>query len=391
MNSPRPAPSFNRSPSNCAATWTSSIASWGFDGGLAADRVPCREPTADNTLHSTWPASRGDSASGCWSAATHWRHSGHIRGGRCGRGAGRPGRCLTTEITVPLVLLAVLLFCAAVQTNVAEIRSIGARPWALLTGTLAVWIAPALLVWAASWLVPLFLDRASTVGLLVGLALVASMPVANSSVGWTELARGNLALSLALVLLTIFLSPWVTPWLLGWLRLTLTAADQTSFQTLIDSFSGEFFIIWVVLPTAAGLACRHSLGKDRVAALASWWTLASVGSLLLLNYANAAIALPEVLQQSRATVLATTALLATAISAVGLAAGWLVARWLRLDGPTQLALMFGLGMKHTGLALLLAGAVLANERLAILVIVLATLAQHLLAGLVQWRSRLAES
>ena len=56
---------------------------------------------------------------------------------------------------------------------------------------------------------------------------------------------------------------------------------------------------------------------------------------------------------------------------------------MRLDAETRLALMFGLGMKHTGLALLLAGAVLAHERLAILMIVLATLAQHLLAGLVQ--------
>jgi hypothetical protein len=47
-------------------------------------------------------------------------------------------------------------------------------------------------------------------------------------------------------------------------------------------------------------------------------------------------------------------------------------------------------MKHTGLALLLAGAVLAEERLAILMIVLATLAQHLLAGLVQLRQSPSE-
>jgi predicted Na+-dependent transporter len=51
---------------------------------------------------------------------------------------------------------------------------------------------------------------------------------------------------------------------------------------------------------------------------------------------------------------------------------------------TRSALMFGLSMKHTGLALILAGAVLANQPLAILMIVLATLVQHLLAGIVQW-------
>jgi BASS family bile acid:Na+ symporter len=235
--------------------------------------------------------------------------------------------------------------------------------------------------------VPYVVDQEATAGLLVGLALVASMPVANSSVGWTQLVRGNLALSLALVLVTIFLCPWVTPRLLGWLRLALSSPDPSLFQALIDSFSGAFFIIWVVLPTAAGLACRHSLGGERVAAMAPALTAASVASLLMLNYVNAALALPEVVKHSPLSVLLTTAALAAALSAVGLLAGWLIARAMRLDAETRLALMFGLGMKHTGLALLLAGAVLTHERLAIFMIVLATLAQHLLAGVVQWWTR----
>jgi BASS family bile acid:Na+ symporter len=319
----------------------------------------------------------------CYLLAAAWPLPGRaMRGWRW-----TPSGLSAAEFTLPLVLLALLLFCAAVQTDVAQIRAVGSRPWALVCGTFAVWIAPALLVIVAAAILPLVVDEASTAGLLVGLALVASMPVANSSVGWTQLVRGNLALSLALVLVTIFLCPWVTPWMLGWLRLTLSDPNQAHFQTLIDSFSGAFFIIWVVLPTAAGLACRHALGKDRVVGIAGWLTITSVASLLLLNYANAALALPEVLQQSRVSVLITTAALAVALSAVGLAAGWLAARLMRLDAETRLALMFGLSMKHTGLALLLTGAVLANERLAILMIVLATLAQHLLAGLVQWRTR----
>jgi len=301
-----------------------------------------------------------------------------------------PSSLPAAEFTLPLVLLALLLFCAAVQTDVSQIRAISSRPWALVWGTLVVWLAPALLVLAAAIFVPLVVDGKSTAGLLVGLALVASMPVANSSVGWSQLVGGNLALSLALVLLTIFLCPWVTPWLLSWFRLTLSTPDQAYVQTLIDNFSGAFFIFWVVMPTAAGLACRHALGTIRVAAITSWLTLTSVTSLLLLNYLNAALALPDVVQQSRISVLATTVVLAAALSAVGIAAGWLVARLMRLDASTRLSLMFGLGMKHTGLALLLVGAVLAEQRLAILMIVLATLAQHLLAGLVQWRSRRAE-
>jgi bile acid:Na+ symporter, BASS family len=296
-----------------------------------------------------------------------------------------PAALPAAEFTLPLVLLALLLFCAAVQTDVAKIRAIGARPWALVWGALAVWVAPVLLVLVAAVCLPLTVDRAATAGLLVGLALVASMPVANSSVGWTQLVGGNLALSLALVLFTIFLCPWVTPWLLGWLRLTLSSTDQVYFQTLIDSFSGAFFIIWVVLPTAAGLACRHAMGSERVAAIGGWISLTSVLALLLLNYLNAALALQQALRESPPAVLVTTAVLAVALSAVGLAAGWLIARLMREDAETRLALMFGLSMKHTGLALLLAGVVLVHERLAVLMIVLATLAQHLVAGVVQWR------
>ena len=43
-------------------------------------------------------------------------------------------------------------------------------------------------------------------------------------------------------------------------------------------------------------------------------------------------------------------------------------------------------MKHTGLALILADAVLHDQPLAILLIVLATLAQHILAAAVHWLS-----
>ncbi len=317
---------------------------------------------------------------GCYALAALWPLPGRaIRVWRW-----TPQAVPDAALTVPLVLLALLLFCAALRTNVVQVRAIRWRPWPLVWGTLAVWGAPVLLALVAAAVLPMVVGQEETAGLLVGVALVASMPVANSSVGWTQLVRGNLALSLALVLVTIFLCPWVTPWLLGWLRLALASPDPTYFQTLIDNFSGAFFIIWVILPTAAGLACRHSLGGERVAAIGSWISIASVVALLLLNYVNAALAFPEVLQQSRFSVLAMTAILAVALSMVGLAAGWLIARAMRLDVETRLALMFGLGMKHTGLALLLASEVLADQQLAILMIVLATLAQHLLAGVVQW-------
>lgn len=47
--------------------------------------------------------------------------------------------------------------------------------------------------------------------ILVGLALVGSMPIAGSSTAWSQNADGNLTLSLGLVLTSTLLSPVLTP------------------------------------------------------------------------------------------------------------------------------------------------------------------------------------
>lgn len=276
-----------------------------------------------------------------------------------------------------------MLFSAALVTDLSQIRVVSRHPLVLAIALVLVWLGPALLVLAAGWLVPLAVDGQATAGLLVGLALVATMPVANSSVGWTQNASGNVGLGLALVVLSILLSPWVTPSLLSLLGMSLSEREQAYCEMLVSEFSGVFFIIWVILPTAAGLACRYLITPQRAEAVENWFVIASGAALLLLNYINSALALPKI-HESPAPLLLATMALAIALSAVGLVLGWALASLLRLKQPTSSALMFGLSMKHTGLALILAGAVLANQPLAILMIVLATLVQHVLAGIAQW-------
>jgi len=192
-------------------------------------------------------------------------------------------------------------------------------------------------------------------------------------------------LSLGLVLISISLSPWTTPHLLGLLGLSLAPAERALCEVLVNRFSGTFFIVWVILPTALGFAVRALAGRDRIQNAHSWIVLASVAALLVLNYVNAALALPKVWQQSQLSVLVATVILATLLSAVGLGCGWAIAWLMKLPGEGRSALFFALSMKHTGLALVLAGAVLADQPLAIFIIVLATLIQHLLAGVVQWQ------
>jgi BASS family bile acid:Na+ symporter len=267
-------------------------------------------------------------------------------------------------------------------TDVSQIRIVSRHPLVLGAALLAVWLGPALLVVAAGWLIPPTIEGQATAGLLVGLALVATMPVANSSVGWTQSAGGNLGLALALVVLSILLCPWVTPNLLNLLGMSLSASERAYCEALVGGFSGWSFIVWVILPTFAGLACRYLFTPQRVASVASFFNLASAAALLLLNYINSAFALPAI-SKSSPTLLLATAGLTTALSVVGLVTACALAWMIYVKPVTRAALIFGLSMKHTGLALILADNVLRDEPLAILVIVLATLIQHLTAGIVQ--------
>jgi bile acid:Na+ symporter, BASS family len=301
----------------------------------------------------------------------------------------RLGSLATASLSASLLLLGVMLFIAAMLTDLGRIRFVLGHPLLLAIAVATVWLGPALLVVVAGWVVPWAVGGQETAGLLVGLALVAAMPVANSSVGWAQSAAGNLALALSLVVFSILLSPWATPYVLSWLGMSLSPGERAYTERLVTNFSGVFFIVWVLLPTAAGFVARYLVGPARVAAASSWLRLVSVAALLILNYTNSALALPKVLE-SPASLLAATAVLAAALGVVGLGCGWAIARLLRMPAETRTALMFGLSMKHTGLALILAGAVLNEQPLAILMIVLATLMQHLLAGVVQWRMQRGE-
>ncbi len=208
---------------------------------------------------------------GCYALAAIWPAPGvPLR-----QWAWSPGGLPDVRLTVPLLLLAMMLFSAALLADVAQIHAVLQQPLLLCVATLAVWIGPSLLVILASYLVPLLVSEQPATGVLVGLTLVATMPVANSSTGWTQNAHGNLALSLALVVLSIALSSFMTPQLLSALGMSLSESERAYCEALVSRFSGEFFIVWVIVPTLAGFACRWLLTPRRVTLVAHWFILAS--------------------------------------------------------------------------------------------------------------------
>jgi BASS family bile acid:Na+ symporter len=282
-------------------------------------------------------------------------------------------------ISPPFVLLALLLFCAAISTRLDRVWMVLRQPGLILMGLVGVWLGPLVLVAVIGLLLHPFVPG----GVLVGLVLVAAMPVANSSVGWTHNARGNLALSLSLIVFSVLLSPWVTPHLLQLFGFSLTPDEQVYCDLLVRKFSGKFFIVWVILPTLLGFIMRQLIGGLRVDRAGDYLRLTSAMSILILNYANSAIVLPELFKWSQLSVLFTTIVLAVALSLIGLLLADLIVWILREPMEMRTSLIFALSMKHTGLALVLAGTVLADRPRAILMIIVATVVQHVVAGIVQ--------
>lgn len=290
----------------------------------------------------------------------------------------------TSQITAPMLLLALLLFCAAVVVQGSQIRHLMQQPGILLLGLIAVWIVPGLFVSALGQVMPKILDEQATVGMMVGLALVAAMPVANSSVAWCQNAQGNVAIGLGLIVLTIVLSPVAAPQMLQWMGLALSDQETAQCERLVTRFSGMFFIIWVILPSLAGMVVHRLAGSARIVRARPGIRIVSAITLLALNYSNASLAMPRIFNGESPSTLLSSALLAAALSALGVASASVLSLLLRLGRTTRISLVFGFSMKHTGLALVLAGEVLQNEPRAILMIVLATLLQHIVAGTVDW-------
>ena len=281
-----------------------------------------------------------------------------------------------------MLLLAVLLFCASAVIQWSQVRDLLERPSVLLLGLLTAWLGPALVVVVFGPLLSWTAQNELTAGLMVGFALVAAMPVANSAAGWTQNAGGNIALCLALVVLSILLSPLATPNLLKMMGWALSAEDTQRIEQVVTQFSGWRFILWVILPSIVGAATAWAAGHRWIAHAKPTLRIISLLTILVLNYANASLAIEKVWISEPVGVILLAAGIATLVSIVGITLATLVARLFGLSRASWIALAFGLSMKHTGLALVIAGEFIPGQPRVILVVLLTTVAQHLVAAAV---------
>ncbi|MEO1498719.1 MAG: bile acid:sodium symporter [Planctomycetota bacterium] len=281
-----------------------------------------------------------------------------------------------------LWMVAVLLINGAVMSDPRRLRELMTRPGALVLGLSASWIAPLALVFVVTPFLRAFLSTNDAAAVSLGLALAAAMPVANSAVAWTHQSDGSIPWALGLVIVSIGLCPWVAPLLLGLMGMTLSAAQAAAAEVVVVRATGYVFLVWVLAPTAVGLVAGQLLGPAGRRHVGPWLAVVSAAALLLLNYANASAALPQIVADPKADPIFAALLSAATLPIVGALSGWALAPRVSLSHRARVAWAYSLGMKNTGLALGLAGALLGDAPFAVLVILLVTLLQHGVAGFV---------
>ena len=284
------------------------------------------------------------------------------------------------DVSLPLLMLATLLFNAGLGVKTRELRHLARQPWPLIGGQIANLLTPLTFIIGLSFLMKLWHNPDEVQQILVGLALVASMPIAGASTAWAQNASGNLALSLGLVLMTTLLSPWLTPLVLHAVGFVATGDYFEDLHELASGTIGAFLGVWVILPSLLGIAARAVIGGTRIGAIKPALKVANYVVLVLLNYANASLSLPGVRSSPDLDFLTIMLAIALALCSFAFASGYLVARLLRADRDSLVSLVFGLGMNNNGTGLVLASLALADHPGVMLPIIFYNLVQHLVAS-----------
>ncbi len=292
------------------------------------------------------------------------------------------------NLRLPMVLLSLLLFNAGLGVAPTQLRGLFHRPLILLAGLLANLLVPLTVLLGASWLLGRCWHNTQEVQcILVGLALVAAMPIAGSSTAWSQNSEGNLALSLGLVLGSTFLSPLTTPAVLHSASLVSSGEYAERLRDLAGHGTGSFLTLCVFLPALVGMLVRQVLGEERAIVLRPWVKRVNAVNLLVLCYSNAAVSLPEAVGNPDLDFVVVMLGLVAGLCLAAFGAGWLLGRWLGVDAGERTALMFGLGMNNNGTGLVLASLALAGYPRVMQPVILYNLVQHLVAATVGARLR----
>lgn len=287
-----------------------------------------------------------------------------------------------TRVSLLLVMLAMLMFNAGLGLKTEHLQTVMQRKFALFAGLAANLAIPMAYIFGVTLVMRLWYEPDEAQHILVGLALVAAMPIAGASTAWAQNSNGNLALSLGLVLFSTILSPLVTPVALRVFGEMAAEEYERVLQGLAAYGSGAFLGLWVVVPSLLGIAVRRLIPQRWLTVVMPYLKLVNSINLLLLNYSNGSVSLPQAVADRDYDFLAVTSAITTGLCLAAFATGYGLSYVFKLERAERVSLMYGLGMNNNGTGLVLASLVLSSYPRIMVPIIFYNLVQHLVAGTV---------
>ncbi|EPG67780.1 bile acid:sodium symporter family protein [Leptospira wolffii] len=286
------------------------------------------------------------------------------------------------KISLSLVLLSLLLLNAGLGTRTSELIGLLRKPRLLFLGLFANLSIPILFTYAVSILMVFWHNPDEVQNILVGLALIASMPIAASSTAWSQKSNGNLALSLGLVVFSTILSPITTPIGLHSVGFITTGDYSENLHEIADKGAGLFLLLSVLLPTILGLGLHFLIPEKSLETVKKPIKETNLVNLLVLNYSNASVVLPQVFRNPDWDFLFVIFLITGALCSFSFFVGFAISKFVKARDSDRSSIVFGLGMNNNGTGLVLASLSLAGHPSVMLPIIFYNLVQHLVAGYV---------
>lgn len=287
------------------------------------------------------------------------------------------------KVSLALIMLSILLFNAGLGVLKSELANLFKHPKLLVVGLAANLSIPILFTFLISITMVLWHNPDEVQNILVGLALIASMPIAASSTAWVQKTNGSLALSLGLVIFSTMLSPITTPLGLHSIGFITSGDYSEKLHMLAGEGTSAFLFISVLLPSLLGITLHFVLKPSAIAKAKEPIGNINLVNLILLNYANASVALPQVFTHPDWDFLLIIGLITGSLCAFAFLSGKLLSRFFKASEPEKISLMFGLAMNNNGTGLVLASLSLAGHPSVMLPIIFYNLIQHMIAGFVE--------
>jgi predicted Na+-dependent transporter len=238
-----------------------------------------------------------------------------------------------------VALFAYMTFVTSLNSGLKSFIEVLGRPWVPLWALLLIHIVTPLMAYLLG---NLFLADAeqAKLGLLVG----AAIPVGVTSLIWTALSRGNIAVCLVAVTLDTFIVPVLLPF---YYKLIVDQSVIINYQTLVIQL-----VLMVTIPSIAGMVLYDWSGGQIAGFAKGIGGVTAKLALFLVVLLNASLVAPEIhWSLSIVHIMAVVLLLVVSGYALGYVGALCIPNYSR---DIMMAMIYSVGMRNISCGLVIA-------------------------------------